>query len=123
MGSNPINLVFRFGLEIAALTAFGFWGWNQADGWLKYILALGIPLLASVLWGIFAVPDDPSRSGKAPFPVPGIIRLVLESVFFIFACLAFIQKGMPVIGYLLGFLVILHYGLSFDRIQWLLNQK
>jgi len=123
MGSNPINLIFRFGLEIAALTAFGIWGWNQADGWLKFILALGIPLLASVLWGIFAVPDDPSRSGKAPFPVPGLVRLALELVFFILACLAFIQKEMPVIGYFLGFLVILHYGLSYDRIQWLLNKK
>jgi len=71
MGSNPINLVFRFGLEIAALAAFGIWGWNQADGWLKFVLALGIPLLASILWGIFALsPTIPAVQEKHPFQFP-----------------------------------------------------
>ena len=82
MGSHPINLASPFLLEIAALLIFGLWGWGQSEGVLRFIFALGVPLLAAVLWGTFAVPDDPSRSGKAPIPIPGAIRLVLELAFF-----------------------------------------
>ena len=63
MGSHPINLAIRFLLEITALITMGFWGWRQSEGWFRYILALIIPILAAVVWGTFAVPNDPSRSG------------------------------------------------------------
>ena len=66
MGSHPINLAFRFLLELAALVASGFWGWRQSDGGFRYILAIGIPVFLAVVWGTFAVPNDPSRSGKSP---------------------------------------------------------
>ncbi len=85
MGSNPLNLAFRFLLEIAALAAMTYWGWTQHDGIWRIVFAVGVPLLAAVLWGTFAVPDDPSRSGKAPVPVPGIVRLLLELAIFTFA--------------------------------------
>ena len=32
--------------------------------------------------GVFAVPDDPSRSGSAPIAVPGLARLTLEAAVF-----------------------------------------
>lgn len=82
MGSNPINLAVRFILEMAGLVALGWWGWNQADGILRFVLALGVAILAAVLWGALAVPDDPSRSGDARVSVPGIVRLLLELAFF-----------------------------------------
>jgi hypothetical protein len=67
MGSNPINLVIRFLLELSALMAMGFWGWNQGKGAFRFVLAFGIPIIAALVWGVFAVPDDPSRSGNALF--------------------------------------------------------
>ena len=82
MGTHPINLAVRFLLEMAALISLGVWGWKVGDSWTRYILAIGIPLILAVGWGTFAVPDDPSRSGSAPVPVPGIIRLLLELGFF-----------------------------------------
>ena len=93
MGSNPINLAFRFILELAALIIFGLWGWNLGTGILRYVLTLGIPILAAAAWGTFAVLDDPSRSGKAPVPVPGIIRLLLELAFFALATWALFDLG------------------------------
>lgn len=78
MGSHPLNLLVRFLLELAALGAFGYWGWQQAEGALAYLLAIGLPVLTAVLWVTFAVPEDPSRSGHAPVPVPGLLRLLLE---------------------------------------------
>jgi hypothetical protein len=56
MGSHPINLAIRFLLELVALLAMGIWDWQQREGWLRLVLAVGIPLTAALLWGIFAVP-------------------------------------------------------------------
>lgn len=58
MGSNPINLTVRFFLELTALIAMGFWGWKQGEGLLRFVLALSIPIVAAVMWGVFAVPND-----------------------------------------------------------------
>ncbi|KAA3644817.1 MAG: DUF2568 domain-containing protein [Chloroflexi bacterium] len=122
MGSNPINLAVRFILEIVALIIFGIWGWNNAAGVLQYLLALGIPILAAILWGTFAVKDDPSRSGKAPVPVPGIIRLVFELAFFALATWALFDLGNTSLAWVLGSAVAIHYVISYDRVTWLLKQ-
>ncbi len=75
MGSHSLNLALRFLLELAALGAMGYWGWTQHEGPVRWRWAIGLPLVAAVLWGTFAVPNDPSRSGQAPVPIPGILRL------------------------------------------------
>jgi hypothetical protein len=121
MGSNPINLAVRFILEIGALVALGRWGWNQAAGVLQLVLALGMPVFAAALWGTFAVPGDPSRSGRAPIAVPGIARLVLELAIFAAATWALFSIGTPVLGWVFGIAVLIHYAISYDRIQWLLG--
>ena len=85
MGSHPINLVFRFILELCALTAIGIWGWKQSDGFFRFVLSIGIPIILAAIWGVFAVPDDPSRSGASPVVVSGIVRLAIELAIFAFA--------------------------------------
>lgn len=123
MGSNPINLAVRFLLEIAGLMAIGYWGWQQGEGFLAIILAIGVPVIAAVLWGTFAVPEDPSRSGKAPVPIPGILRLVLETAYFGFATWAFYEAGTPLLGLVYAIVVLLHYAFSYDRLLWLVKQR
>ena len=123
MGSHPINLAVRFLLEMIALLAIGYWGWHQGQGFVAFLLAGGLPLLAAILWGVFAVPDDPSRSGKAPVPVPGLIRLFLELTFFTLAVWCWLATGLTVIGWVMASGVIGHYALSYDRILWLIHQK
>ncbi len=123
MGSNPINLTLRFLLELTALFSFGYWGWNSTSGWTRYLLAIVFPVVAAAIWGIFAVPDDPSRSGKAPIPVPGFLRLLLELIFFGSACWALYNTGLPNLSGIVGGLVILHYAVSYDRIVWLIKTK
>ena len=122
MGSSPINLAVRFILEIIALLAFLWWGWNQTSGILRFVLAIGIPILAAVVWGVFAVPDDPSRSGKAPVKVPGILRLAIECVFFIAAALALFSTGASTLGWIFAVAIVIHYAASYDRIQWLVRR-
>ena len=78
MGSHPANLILRFLLEFIALISLGVWGWNQSESWFRFVLAIGIPGSIAVIWGTFAVPNDPSRSGSAPVATAGFIRLIIE---------------------------------------------
>ena len=122
MGSNPINLIIRFLLEIIALVSVGMWGWKQNDGWPRFILAIGIPIILAGIWGTFAVPNDPSRSGAAPIVTPGVIRLAIELGFFALATWAFYDLGLTKVSLTFGIIVLLHYLVSYDRIIWLMSQ-
>jgi hypothetical protein len=122
MGSHPINLAIRFLLELIALFAMGLWGWHYSEGWLRLVLALSIPILAAAIWGTFAVLDDPSRSGGAPVPVSGIVRLAIEAAVFIAAVWALNSVGYSRASWILGVIVVIHYLVSYDRILWLLKQ-
>jgi hypothetical protein len=122
MGSHPINLAIRFVLELSALLAMGVWGWQQSEGRLRFVLAVGMPLIAAVLWGVFAVPHDPSRSGTAPIAVPGMLRLALELAVFAFATWALYHVGATKLSWTLGIIVTIHYLVSYDRILWLIKQ-
>jgi hypothetical protein len=73
-------------------------------------------------WVTFAVPADPSRSGNAPIPVPGVVRLALELTFFALAAWALRAADLPRWGILFGVIVLVHYALSYDRLRWLLAQ-
>ncbi len=121
MGSHPVNLTFRFILEIAALIAVGTWAWKQSDGSTKYILAVGLPILIGAIWGTFTVPDDPSRSGETIVVTSGMIRLVIELGIFTLATLALYDQGQQKFSYCFAIAVIIHYAVSYDRIFWLLE--
>lgn len=122
MGAHPLNLALRFLLELTAWGAVGLWGWKTTDGLLRYVLAVGLPLLVIGLWVVFAVPNDPSRSGNAPIPVPGTFRLLLELAIFAAGAWALWAAGYAQWGLMLAILVVLHYTISYDRIAWLLQQ-
>jgi hypothetical protein len=117
MSQNRINLAARFLLEVAALVSMGYWGWRQGEGAIRFLIMLGVPIFAAALWGIFRVPGDP---GDAPVAVPGFIRLILEAIFFIFAIWALYSSGANTAAYVFAVIVVIHYGISYDRIKDLL---
>jgi hypothetical protein len=121
MGSHPLNLTFRFLLELAALVSMGYWGWTQHEGFGRFLWTIALPIIAAILWGTFAVPDDPSRSGNAPVPVPGWLRLLLELAFFSAGAFLLVLAERTSLGTGLGVAVFIHYVLSYDRIIWLLR--
>ncbi|MGZ9167053.1 MAG: YrdB family protein [Anaerolineales bacterium] len=119
MGQHPLNLGLRFFLELAALYCIGYWGWAQYDGALRYLMAFGLPFLAAVIWGTFRVPGD----GGAPrVRVSGIVRLLIEVIFFGFAVWGLFDAGATTAGWIVGALTLFHYVISYDRIGWLLKQ-
>jgi hypothetical protein len=122
MGSHPINLAVRFILELCALTSVGIWGWRQTDGWLKFVFVFGFPIILATIWGVFAVPNDPSRSGNAPIPTSGIVRLIIELGIFTIAIWSLYNMGSIKLSFVFGAVVLIHYILSYDRIAWLMSQ-
>lgn len=120
MASAWWNLGLRFLLEIAALAGFGFAGWRAMPAPWHWLAVLAFPLVAAVAWGVFNVPGDPSRSGAAPVPVPGLLRLALEFAVLFGGAAAFAAAGYRTTGIVLALLVAVHYALSWDRIGWLL---
>jgi hypothetical protein len=121
MGSHPINLIFRFILELCALTAIAIWGWKQSDGLFRFVLSIGIPIILAAIWGVFAVPDDPSRSGSAPVIISGIVRLAIELAIFAFAIWVLQDVGSIKLSWIFGITVAFHYFISYDRIIWLIT--
>ncbi|MGD8817978.1 MAG: DUF2568 domain-containing protein [Acidobacteriota bacterium] len=123
MAYHPINLAVRFLLELAALAAFAMYGWGLTDhAALRVVLAVLFPVIAAALWGIFAVPDDPSRSGSAPVPIPGATRLILELSFFAAAAWALSARSSAGAGALAS-AVVIHYAVSYERIAWLVGSR
>ena len=120
---HPINLVFRFFLELFAIFVFGLWGYSLAQGGMRILLAITFPLLFALLWGVFAVKGDPSRSGKTVVQTPGILRLLLELMLFGSAAWMLLVLDYSTIALVFGMAVVVHYFISFDRIAWLLKQK
>lgn len=123
MSKARINSAVRLVLELTAIVTFGIWGFYQSEGAGAIVLAILLPLGYAVLWGVFAVRDDPSRSGKTVVQTPGIIRLVLELA--LFGAAAWMQLDMDhsLLALILGLAITLHYIVSYERIAWLLKQK
>jgi hypothetical protein len=119
MNAHPINLALRFMLEVAVLGIMGYWGWQRGDGFLRFVLMVGVPLVATILWGTFRVPGDP---GAAPVAVPGLVRLLLELIFFGFAVWALYDVRAVKLSWGLSVILIIHYLVSYDRVLWLIRQ-
>jgi hypothetical protein len=119
MSSHPVNLGLRFLLEIAALISIGVWGWQKGEGWVRFVLAIGIPIIVATLWATFRVPNDP---GTAIIAIPGMLRLLFELALFAFASWALYDSKFISLAWILGIVTFLHYISSYDRILWMIKQ-
>jgi hypothetical protein len=81
------NLLVRFLLELAALAALGWWGWRTGtSAALRWALAIGLPLAAAVLWGIFAAP-------KSALDVSGPVKVAVQALVLGAAAVALLHLG------------------------------
>jgi hypothetical protein len=68
------NLVVRFFVvELGALAATGYWGYETGSGVTRVVLAIGAPAAVVTTWALFASP-------KRKYDLPTPARLAIELV-------------------------------------------
>ena len=76
--AKAINSTISFFIEIAMLVALGIGGYHLGnDKWVQIMLAIALPLIAVVIWGIWAAPKSMRRLSR---PSLTIFKLTLFSV-------------------------------------------
>lgn len=96
------NLALRFLLEICALAALGYWGFNiKRRLIIKFALGVGAPLLAAVVWGMFVAPYSSYSSHK-------LLKLFLEVFILGSAAVALYFSEQPYKAMVFGVLVIVN---------------
>jgi hypothetical protein len=116
----PSQLGLRFVLEIASLAGIFRGAATFADGALSWAFGAGAVAVAAALWGTFAVKGDPSRSGKAPVPVPGAVRLLIELLVFGAGAAGFALRHEWVALAVFGAALVFHHVMTRARLRWLL---
>jgi len=72
--------------------------------------------------GDFRGPDDPSRSGKAPIPIPGKLRLAIEVLEFTLGIWALYALLPSIYGHLSLVVLVVHHLSYTDRLKWIWQQ-
>jgi hypothetical protein len=94
-GLRGVTLAVRFLCELAMLAALAYWGFSVGAGAGAWVLGIGAPLLAAVVWGALVAP-------RARWPVPMPVRVVIELVLFGAAVGALAVAGQPQAALVLG---------------------
>ncbi|MGW0433180.1 DUF2568 domain-containing protein [Micromonospora sp. NPDC003197] len=105
-------LGLRFLLELAALAALAYGGWQApAPVWGRLLLAVLLPLAAVAIWARWVAPK-----GRKVLPDP--LRLIPEWCVFGGGALALVTAGLPGLGAALALLA------AGDRlVLWWLDRK
>lgn len=119
---SAVQLAIRFGLEIGALVALGSATAARFTGAGAYLAGLGAAAAVAVVWSTFAVVGDPSRSGKAPVPVPGVLRLAIELAVFVGGAAALGASGSWAAFDVYVAALAFHHAMTRQRVRWLLEQ-
>jgi hypothetical protein len=98
-------VVVLFLLELAALFAYGYWGFHINRGWLvRIVLGIGTPLLIAVIWGMFVAP-------KASYPVDISVKILIQTAVFTFAALALYVSEQKNLAILFAIVALIDLGL------------
>ncbi len=104
---RSMALALRLVLEVCALVALGFWGWQTGQTLpMKLGLGIGVPLVAAVVWGLLVSP-------KASIAAPRAVRLIIELVIFALAVLGLLAVDRSHIAWALGIAYLIHRVLLF----------
>jgi Protein of unknown function (DUF2568) len=89
---RPLILLVRFLLELAMLAALAWWGATVGEGPWLWVLGIGAPLAAAVVWGTYVAPK-----ARHPLPVRG--RVSVESLLYLAAGFGLAQIGHDALGF------------------------
>ncbi|MFE7356727.1 YrdB family protein [Streptomyces sp. NPDC057543] len=101
-----VNEVAAFLVELAALGALGWWGFDTGDGTVaRLLLGIGAPGAAVVIWWLFAAP-------RARFRPPLVGVLLVKAVVLGGGVYAVHAVGHPVTAVIFGGVVVVNTGLA-----------
>jgi hypothetical protein len=101
-----VNEAVAFVVELAALGALGWWGFAAGDGVApRLLLGIGAPVVAAVVWGMFAAP-------RARFRPPLVGVLVVKAVVLGCGVYAVHAVGHSMAAVFFGVVVIVNTGLT-----------
>ena len=102
---RSMNLGLAFLLEVVALFGLCWWGFHASGAtWAKVVLGIGAPLLAAIVWGLFAAP-------RAKYKLSIGFTLVVKAIVFGAATAALIASGLVVLGIVLGVAAVVNTAL------------
>ncbi len=101
------NLAAAFLLELCALAALGYWGFQTGESTLvKIILGIGAPLLLIVVWGKFLAPKSSTRLRD---PALTLVKLLILGV----AAAALASAGQPGLALIFALAVVINLALAY----------
>jgi hypothetical protein len=107
-----LNAALAFFLELAMLAAFGYWGFHGEKGLLtKWILGVGLPVLAAIVWGMWLAPRAANRLGN-------VSGNLLSLVLFLCGAAALYYTGHTLLAVLFAVTAILNRALILLWKQW-----
>jgi hypothetical protein len=115
------TLALRLALEgglLAGIVVASIAIYDAGTAWLASTVGIAT---AAGLWGVFAVPNDPSRSGRTVVNTPGALRLLLEIALFAMVTAWLALGDSHIFAILLGSGALVHYASWPARIRWLLQ--
>lgn len=101
-----LNLGMRFLLELVAIVAVGYSGYQAGSGVTRWILAIGAPIALIVIWAFVVAPG-------ATNPIPQDLRILLGSAILLLAAGLLYAAGPAVPAVAFAALVILNTALLF----------
>jgi hypothetical protein len=104
---RTFSLALKFLLELAAFAAFAYWGAG-----VNIAVAIAAPVVAIILWGVFAAPRSERRLPTAP-------RVVFEASVFALAVIALLAADAPIAALVLAILAAMSFTLlaRFDQLE------
>jgi hypothetical protein len=96
-GLRGLILTLRFLCELGLLAGLAVWGFAVGEGLTSWILGIGAPVAAALVWGAFVAP-------KARRPVSTPVRLTIELGLFGAAAVALWFADAPAAAIALGVL-------------------
>jgi hypothetical protein len=102
---QTINLVTRLAVELAALVALSYWGFHLGRRTVVRIVAgIGAPLIAAVVWGLFASPNT-------HLTVTGATKATIQMLVFAAATGALVRLARPRLAVAFGSLAAVNAAL------------
>ncbi|GAQ18155.1 conserved domain protein [Oceanobacillus picturae] len=102
-----LNVMLRFLLEVLALVAIGFWGFQKGSGMItSFLLGIGVPLIIAIIWGVFFAPASTVN-------IPIWLKFGFEVVIFGLAFVALVSMRFSSSAYIFGLAVLINQTLLY----------